>query len=111
DGSLDESLPPVAGVWVYGDFILQADGKIITRSPSYLVNGVSHSGPARILSDGTVDATFNLELDSGVGRNLALQADGKFLAPGTTTLPGARPEFDLYRFHIGPAESTLHLVN
>ncbi len=110
DGSLDESLPPLVGVIAWADFCLQADGKMILRTTSYQVDGVGFPGPPRIHLDGTVDAAFNLRLDSGTGRQV-LQADGKFLILGTTTLPGSTGEPGLHRFHIGPAESTLRLVN
>lgn len=63
--------------------VLQADGKILIGGGFTHYNGVARNSLARLLADGTLDATF----DPGVGPEaevftLHLQSDGKLLLGG-----------------------------
>jgi uncharacterized delta-60 repeat protein len=72
------------------DVALQSDGKIVLVGNVYINGGVSYFGVIRLLSDGTLDTTFNgtgkLVFDFNETKNyaesVALQADGKIVVAG-----------------------------
>lgn len=87
DGTLDTTFNPGTGPSsnVY-TIAMQQDGKILIGGRFSNYNGVSRNGIARINTDGTVDATFNL--GTGVNNSiysLAVQTDGKILISGLFT--------------------------
>ena len=83
DGSLDGSFDPGSGAGSSGveTIALQTDGKILIGGWFSMVNGVAHNGIARLNADGSLDQSFNPDVDSSV-QAIALQADGKILIGG-----------------------------
>ncbi len=87
-GDLDLSFNPGSGPngTVYAT-IVQPDGKVIIGGSFASYNGVARNGIARLNTNGSLDATFNV----GNGANaviyaLALQPDGKIVIGGDFTL-------------------------
>jgi uncharacterized delta-60 repeat protein len=85
DGSYDSSF--VVGTGVNTDvsaIVIQPDGKIVIGGFFTSYNGVQSNRLARLLTDGSIDTTFNT--GSGPNNNsvqaLALQPDGKILVGG-----------------------------
>jgi uncharacterized delta-60 repeat protein len=87
DGSLDATFNPGTGangiVWTTA---VQEDGKIIIGGAFTSYNGTSRSNIARLMADGSLNATFN----PGTGANgtiiiTALQPDGKIIIGGSFT--------------------------
>jgi uncharacterized delta-60 repeat protein len=63
----------------------QPDGKVLVGGEFNSVNGTSRNGIARLNADGSLDASFSVELTNGVlagVTSLAMQADGKVLLSG-----------------------------
>ena len=87
DGSLDTSFNPGTGVdGSVLTLVLQPNGKILIGGTFRSYNGTTRDIIARLNSDGSLDASFNL----GTGPNnsvfsIALQADGKILIGGAFT--------------------------
>jgi uncharacterized delta-60 repeat protein len=87
DGTLDDSFNPGGGALFWVNAIaLQPDGKILIGGPFTTFNGVARKGVARLLSNGTLDSTF----DPGTGANnwvnsIAVQTDGKIVIGGIFT--------------------------
>jgi len=85
DGSLDESFSPGAGPngWVYR-MLVQPDGKIVIAGLFNTVGTTPRPGIARLLPNGSLDASFgsNLEPTNAVIYALARQPDGKLLVGG-----------------------------
>lgn len=89
DGSLDASLDAGTGADGYiKATAIQADGKIVIGGYFSNYNGFLRNNIARINSNGTLDATFNV----GVGTNsngevssICIQDDGKIILAGTFT--------------------------
>ena len=68
---------------VVGSIAVQRDGKILLGGVFTQVLGVPRNGIARLNPDGTLDDTFNANLDDHrYITAMALQADGKILASG-----------------------------
>ena len=66
-----------------GSIAVQRDGKILLGGVFNQVLGVPRNGIARLNLDGTLDNTFNANLDDqSYITAMALQADGKILASG-----------------------------
>jgi len=97
DGSLDTNfLSGMQGVFGYGGskvlcIALQPDGKVLIGGQFQTVNQTNRNNIARLLSDGSLDATFQNGLpgitlgnDTGV-YSLAIQPDGKILIGGDFT--------------------------
>ena len=93
DGSLDENYNPTANGSVLA-MALQADGKVIiggsftTLQPNSAADWTLRKYAARLNTDGTVDATYNLDLSELSGNrvdSLRLQADGRVFIGGSFT--------------------------
>ncbi|MCW5959047.1 MAG: VCBS repeat-containing protein [Pyrinomonadaceae bacterium] len=82
DGTLDTSFNPVLN----GEVIslkMQPDGKILFSGAMTTVNGISRNSVARVNSNGTQDASFDLGSGAdGTVRTIDLQPDGKILIGG-----------------------------
>jgi len=86
----------------------QADGKVILGGDfTHATSGTVRHRIARLLTDGSVDATFvDPDADAEVYA-LALQADGKLLAGGEFSLVGGETRNCLARLHNDEATSVL----
>jgi uncharacterized delta-60 repeat protein/uncharacterized repeat protein (TIGR01451 family) len=84
DGQLDTSFNPGLGADNYVSAIaLQPDGRILIGGGFTSVNASLRYGIARLLTDGSVDPTFNPGIGAdGPVRAVALQSDGKILIGG-----------------------------
>ena len=101
DGSLDYSFDPGAGASgtlgtsITGNpspFIfytaLQPDGKILITGNFTNYNGVSRNGIARLNTNGTLDATFNVGVGlnfASWGRSILVQSNGQIMLTGWFT--------------------------
>src|SRR5207302_560325 len=66
DGSLDQTFNPLAKTdFPISAIVLQSDGKLLLGGDFQSINGTKRNRIARLLSDGTLDASF----DPGVGPN------------------------------------------
>jgi uncharacterized delta-60 repeat protein len=84
DGSLDTGFDPGSGPSnIVQTVALQSDGKILVGGTFGSFNGNSTGRIARLLTDGTVDTTFNTATSGDILR-LVVQADGKILAGGNS---------------------------
>jgi uncharacterized delta-60 repeat protein len=88
-GDLDSLDPAIGGFSVQGTAAVyatavQRDGKIIIGGAFTSVLGVPRNDVARLNADGTLDPSFNLNLDTRVAEvdAVALQPDGKVLLGG-----------------------------
>lgn len=101
DGTLDSTFNPGGGALFWVNAIaLQPDGKILIGGPFTTFNGVARKGVARLLSNGTLDTTFN----PGTGANnwvnaIAVQADGKIVIGGIFTNFNGAPANHLARLN------------
>ena len=87
DGSLDPSFDPGSGVnSSVLTLAIQSDNKILIGGGFVLVNDVERKRIARLNTDGSIDSTFNPNLEAnGTVFALALQADGKIIMAGNFT--------------------------
>jgi len=86
DGSLDSSFTPVTDGRV-NSLAIQPDGKILIGGSFQTLNGESCAGLGRLNPNGLLDITFTTSPPyEGQVSALALQADGKILVLGDTTL-------------------------
>ncbi len=92
NGSLDTTFNPGAGASsIVQSLALQPDGKVLIGGDFTSYNGTSHNLIARLISNGSLDTTFNIGTGViGVGMNarvssVALQPDGKALIVGDFT--------------------------
>ena len=90
DGTIDATFDPNANS-IVNTLAIQSDGKILvggnftTLQPNSAADWTLRKYAARLNADGTLDATFNLDLDERSGNNvtsLRLQSDGKILMCG-----------------------------
>lgn len=84
DGAIDVSFNTGLGFnsQIYG-IALQADGKIIVGGNFTKCNGVSINRIARLFSDGTLDASFNIGLGADqIVESVIVQPDGKIVVGG-----------------------------
>jgi uncharacterized delta-60 repeat protein len=82
DGTLDLSFDPGAGANTTVHAIaLQADGKVLIGGDFATVNGMARTRLARMLPDGTLDASFNASAANTV-HAFAVQPDGRILVGG-----------------------------
>ncbi|MEQ1860763.1 MAG: hypothetical protein ABMA13_12585 [Chthoniobacteraceae bacterium] len=90
-GDLDPLDAAVAGADVYAA-VPQPDGKVIIAGEFTSVRGVTRNNIARLNADGTLDATFDPNVN-GLVACLAVQEDGKVLLGGnfTTLQPNGAP--------------------
>ena len=85
--------------------LLQPDGKIVVAGDFTHLGGAERNRIGRLNSDGSLDATFDPNLNNSV-YTLALQADGKILLGGTFTTIGL-DETDCKRIGRLNADGTL----
>jgi len=91
DGSLDMAFNPglvvtvISGSGVLVRTALDASGRIIVAGGFSKVQGVNRNGLARLLSDGTLDATFDPNPDHPVNA-IAIRPDGRILLGGLFTV-------------------------
>jgi uncharacterized delta-60 repeat protein len=87
DGSLDTGFDPGSGVDSANAIVyavaLQSDGKVLVGGNFSSVNGVTHSGLARLNPNGGLDSGYNPVLTSGFAIALAVQPDDKLLVGGS----------------------------
>jgi uncharacterized delta-60 repeat protein len=85
DGSLDASFAPGTGLTGGSGtafaIAIQADGRVIVAGSFSAVNGLPRSNIARLETNGTVDTTYDPDIDANVFA-MQLQADGKLLVGG-----------------------------
>jgi uncharacterized delta-60 repeat protein len=93
DGAIDTTFDPTANSAVLA-LAVQTDGKILiggaftTLAPNATANWVLRKYFARLNADGTVDPTFDLDLNEQSGNrvdSIRLQSDGRILVGGTFT--------------------------
>jgi uncharacterized delta-60 repeat protein len=91
DGTLDTAFDPAANAAI-ATLALQSDGKILVGGPftTFDPNGTPgyslRKYAARLNADGTVDSTFNLDLNEQNGNrvdSITVQPDGRILVAGT----------------------------
>ena len=93
DGTLDVGFSPNINEHLAANartLALQADGKILVGGEFEQVNGIPHSGLARLNADGTLDASFTAGVAGGpfgifTVHCLVVQDDGKVLVGGRFT--------------------------
>ena len=96
DGSLDGTFDPREGwqgpVMRYEELptvrsiVIQPDGKILTAGSFTNYGGVVRRGLARVNPDGSLDTSFDPQMENGgIVRSLALQPDGKLIVGGSLT--------------------------
>lgn len=86
NGSLDTSFNIGTGPnGAVTKLALQNDGKVIITGTFDNYNGVQRRGIARINADGSLDTSFNADMNGNVGsvRGLVIQPDGKVLLGGS----------------------------
>jgi uncharacterized delta-60 repeat protein len=97
-GSLDLSFDPGLGM-AHPSFtvpkmvVVQPDGSILIGGQFHTYNGTPRNALARIMPDGSLDASFNVQLDAGyrLVNAAAVQPDGKILIAGTFNTVNGTP--------------------
>jgi uncharacterized delta-60 repeat protein len=89
---------------------LQADGKIVISGGFQTVGGVERNRAARLNADGTLDLSFNPNLDD-LARAAAIQADGKILIGGLFTKTGSTTRVGLARYENTLPTETLSVTS
>ncbi|MEQ1923410.1 MAG: carboxypeptidase regulatory-like domain-containing protein [Pyrinomonadaceae bacterium] len=79
DSNFDTVITPDTNVF---SIVPLSDGKILISGDFRTINGVTRRGIARLNSNGSLDTSFNPNLDSLVVWTLRVQADGKILLGG-----------------------------
>ncbi|MCP5524139.1 MAG: immunoglobulin domain-containing protein [Verrucomicrobiales bacterium] len=87
DGSLDEDFNPAPGVSVLV-LAMQADARILVGGSFRTMGEESREWFARLHPDGTLDATFTPSITPLSLRSLSVQADGRIIVAGASTLNG-----------------------
>ncbi|MCC5844937.1 MAG: choice-of-anchor D domain-containing protein [Verrucomicrobia bacterium] len=101
DGSVDDSFnafaggAPATGIF---SLALQPDGKIVIAGSISTVDGQSFSRIARLNSDGSLDQTFNVNVNNTV-LTIGLQPDGKILVGGLFTTVNGLSRNRIARLH------------
>jgi uncharacterized delta-60 repeat protein len=106
NGTLDETFAPnVSGSGLYYVWAtaVQADGKVLLGGSFDTVGGQPRAAIARVLPDGTVDASFNPGI-TGTVRSIVLQTDGNILVGGSFTSVAGQPRQNVARLN---ADGTL----
>jgi uncharacterized delta-60 repeat protein len=89
DGSMDGTFDPGTGAdsanGVVNAVALQSDGKVLVAGTFTSVNGVAHSGLARLDNHGGLDTGYNPTVSSANVIGLAVQPDDKVLIGGSFT--------------------------
>lgn len=96
------------------DIAIQSDGKILIGGVFNAYNNFSSSKIARLNTDGSIDATFNVGSGfDGTVEKVALQPDGKIIASGTYIgIYNTTYIFGIARLNIdGSIDSTFTLYN
>ena len=86
DGNIGNAFNPVldANSSAINAIALQPDGKILIGGFFATVNGTSRTSVARLNSDGSLDATFNVMLGvNSTVRSIPVQTDGKIMLGGS----------------------------
>ena len=89
DGSVDDSFKrPVVEFDPITAIAVQADGKVVIAGKFLVVNGATRHGLARLMTNGLLDESFDLNLSTSTDvRAIVLQPDGKLLAGGYLSYP------------------------
>lgn len=95
-GDVDTSFNPNVGNGSVWASVVQPDGRIIIVGDFTLVGGQTRNRVARLNADGTLDATFNPDVN-GLVACAALQPDGKVLIGGSFTFVGGTIRSNLAR--------------
>ncbi|WP_430405381.1 T9SS type A sorting domain-containing protein [Fluviicola sp.] len=112
DGSLDATFN-VTNNGANGNIVSvhsQADGKIVIAGSFTTINGVGKNNIARLNTDGTIDATF----DIGTGlstqlRSLSVQSNGKMIVGGLFTSVNGIPRNRIARLNVdGSLDTTFN---
>jgi uncharacterized delta-60 repeat protein len=94
DGTHDSSFNKVIPTWTRSGassaaevraIVVQPDGRILIGGPFERINGVTRNRIARTEADGTLDASFDPNLEWVQVYAMAVQNDGKILAGGILT--------------------------
>ncbi len=100
DPAFQAQFPTNATVWTMA---VQPDGRILAGGKFESVGGVGRSGLARLLPDGSLDASFDPGLgaagDDSTVWAVAVQPDGKVLVGGVFTYWDERPRARIARLH------------
>jgi uncharacterized delta-60 repeat protein len=101
DGTLDTSFDPGTGANAYIlAASIQTDGNIIIGGSFTTYNGTSINRIARLNSDGSIDATFNVGTGASFTVNsTAVQSDGKIIVGGGFTLYNGTPKNAIIRLN------------
>jgi uncharacterized delta-60 repeat protein len=101
DGSIDNTFNSGTGFGggSAADFLVQADGKIIVVGYFETYNGTNRNKIVRLNSDGTIDITFQSNLNGLSSlESIAFQTDGRIIAGGQrgtfTNMPGGFMRFN-----------------
>ena len=84
DGTLDTTFNTITGANnVVNTTSIQSDGKIIIGGDFTSYNGTTRRAIARLNPDGTLDASFNSDMDvNSTTRSCSIQSDGKIIISG-----------------------------
>ncbi|MEK8020044.1 MAG: PQQ-binding-like beta-propeller repeat protein, partial [Candidatus Parabeggiatoa sp.] len=85
NGSLDTSFTPSTSNDSFNlKLVVQTDAKVLVGGSFTTINGLSRNRIARLNADGTIDTSFNPDIDNRV-ESLFVQPDGDILIGGTFT--------------------------
>ncbi len=83
DGSYDKGFIPAIANGYVDAITIQTDGKIVIGGSFNIINGISRNGLARLNTNGSLDASFNLGTELiGVVWTILMQSDNKILIGG-----------------------------
>lgn len=111
DGTLDNTFNTGTGAnGTVESIAVQPDGKVLIGGQFTTYSGISANGIARLNPDGTLDDTFNTNLEpSGAVRTIALQPDGKVLIGGWFSSISGVPAIGIARLNgDGTMDSTFN---
>jgi uncharacterized delta-60 repeat protein len=112
DGSIDNTFNIGAGPNnTVNAICIQSDGKILVGGDFTLFNGVSQSYIVRLLSDGSIDNTFNVGSGANkVVHSIAIQQDGQIVIGGDFTAFNSFSQGGLIRLYPnGTIDPTLYI--